>query len=297
MNRSPLTEADLQAYVDEQLDAARRAEVEAYLADHPEEAARLADYRRQNAQLRALLDAELDEPVPVTQRRIVRERTGWPQWRAAAMVTWVALGAVLGGAFGGVLGWELRGAPSMLAQMAAPLPYDNARVGGTPGPVTGQLADQGVGPARARTTVGDRLAWRAAVAHAVYSPDTRRPVEIGADQEAQLVQWLSKRLGVTLKPPSLQAQGYELIGGRLLPGAEGPVAQFMYHDAKGQRLTLYVSGEREDKQDTAFHFAEEGPIGVFYWIDNGMGYAISAGTNRSELARVALAVYNQINPK
>lgn len=289
MNRSPITEADLQAYVDEQLDAARRAEVETYLADHPEEAARLADYRRQNAQLRALLDAELDEPVPATQRRIVRERTGWPQWRAAAMVTWVALGAVLGGAFGGVLGWELRGAPSMLAQWSSPASRSVENVGSGAGQ-TGGLAT-------ARSTVGERLAWRAAVAHAVYSPDTRRPVEIGADQEAQLVQWLSKRLGVTLKPPSLQAQGYELIGGRLLPGAEGPVAQFMYHDAKGQRLTLYVSGEREDKQDTAFHFAEEGPIGVFYWIDNGMGYAISAGTNRSELARVALAVYNQINPK
>lgn len=275
MNRLPISEADLQGYVDDRLDSSRRAEVEAYLAAHPEEAARLAAYRRQNTQLQALLDPALNEPVPPHLRQSIRAPARGSPWRVAAVVTWISLG----GLFGGVLGWTMRGAAPMSSQVSAQLPRVTEPLGAP------------------QATVGERLAWRAAVAHAVYSPDTRRPVEIGADQEEQLVTWLSKRLGVQLKPPSLRAQGYELIGGRLLPGAEGPVAQFMYHDAKGQRLTLYVSGEREDKQDTAFHFAEEGPIGVFYWIDNGMGYAISAGTNKSELARVALAVYNQINPK
>jgi len=43
----------------------------------------------------------------------------------------------------------------------------------------------------------DAPSWarRAAVAHAVYSPEVRHPVEVGADQEAHLVAWLSKRLG------------------------------------------------------------------------------------------------------
>jgi anti-sigma factor RsiW len=271
MSRPPISETDLQAYVDDRLDPSRRAEIDAYLAMHPAEAARLAEYRRQNEQLRALLNPALNEPIPPQLRRLPRTSAHGLRWRAAAVVTWIGLGGLLGT----MLGWELRGAPPMVAQIP-------------------QMSEM---PDAPRATVGERLAWRAAVAHAVYSPDTRRPVEIGADQEAQLVSWLSKRLGVKLKPPSLRAQGYELIGGRLLPGAKGPVAQFMYHDTKGQRLTLYVSSERQDKQNTAFHFAEEGPIGVFYWIDNGMGYAISAGTNRNELARVALAVYNQITPQ
>ncbi|HUX81662.1 MAG TPA: anti-sigma factor [Halothiobacillus sp.] len=278
MNRSPISETDLHAYVDNQLSSARRAEVEAFLAARPEEAARVAAYRRQNQQLQDLLDPVLDEAIPphLQQPSRVAPRLNL---RFAAVVTWVFVGGIVGSVAGGVVGWQLRGSPPMLAQMSSQMPR-----------VTEPLGAQ-------QATVGERLAWRAAVAHAVYSPDTRRPVEIGADQEDQLVAWLSKRLGVKLKPPSLKAQGYELIGGRLLPGSEGPVAQFMYHDAKGKRLTLYVSGERQDKQDTAFHFATEGPIGVFYWIDNGMGYAISAGSNKNELARVALAVYNQINPK
>lgn len=282
MNRSPISETDLHAYVDNQLSSARRAEVETFLAARPEEAARVAAYRRQNQQLQDLRDPVMDEAIPPYLQRPSRVAPRL-NLRFAAVVAWVFVGGLVGSVVGGVTGWELRGAPTMLAQMSSPASSHIPR---------------GTEPLGApRVTVGERLAWRAAVAHAVYSPDTRRPVEIGADQEDQLVAWLSKRLGVKLKPPSLKAQGYELIGGRLLPGSEGPVAQFMYHDAKGKRLTLYVSGERQDKQDTAFHFATEGPIGVFYWIDNGMGYAISAGTNKNELARVALAVYNQITPQ
>ncbi|MGZ5146698.1 MAG: anti-sigma factor family protein, partial [Burkholderiales bacterium] len=73
----------------------------------------------------------------------------------------------------------------------------------------------------------DAPAWarRAAVAHAVYSPEVRHPVEVGADQEAHLIAWLSKRLGTQLRIPQLNGLGYSLVGGRLLPGERGPVAQ------------------------------------------------------------------------
>jgi anti-sigma factor RsiW len=141
------------------------------------------------------------------------------------------------------------------------------------------------------------LPRQAAVAHVVYSPDVRRPVEVTADQEDQLVKWLSKRLGTPVSPPKLGALGYELIGGRLLPGNTGPVAQFMYHDSSGQRLTLYVSTENASNRDTAFRFAKEGPVNVFYWVDGKFGYALSAGIDKKELARVATAVYDQLDHK
>jgi anti-sigma factor RsiW len=138
------------------------------------------------------------------------------------------------------------------------------------------------------------LPRQAAVAHAVFSPDVRRPVEIDAEHEDQLVTWLSKRLGTPVSPPKLGALGYELIGGRLLPGNSGPVAQFMYHDASGQRLTLFVSTENATNRDTAFRFAREGSVNVFYWVDGKFGYALSAGIDKNELARVATAVYDQL---
>ena len=161
---------------------------------------------------------------------------------------------------GGILGWVLRGAQ--------------------PG-----KSDQNVDFAR-----------RAAIAHAVYSPEVRHPVEVTAEQEEHLVRWLSKRLGGDLKAPHLIDLGYELVGGRLLPGDEGPVAQFMYQDKNGQRLTLYVRTDASSERETAFRYSKEGSVGVFYWIDRRLSYALSGEIGKEELLRVANAVYRKLNP-
>jgi anti-sigma factor RsiW len=121
-------------------------------------------------------------------------------------------------------------------------------------------------------------------------------VAVAADQEAHLVTWLSKRLGADLKVPQLSALGYGLVGGRLLPGEHGPVAQFMYQDGKGQRLTLYVRTNAEDTQETAFRYARDNNVGVFYWLDHKLGYALSGEMDKAELLKVATAVYRQLNP-
>lgn len=140
------------------------------------------------------------------------------------------------------------------------------------------------------------LPRQAALAHAVFSPEVRHPVEVGAAEETHLVAWLSKRLGAELKPPRLTVQGFELVGGRLLPGEAGPVAQFMYQDARGQRLTLYVRKDAQQSGETAFRYARENGIGVFYWLDGRFGYALSGEMEKPDLLRIATAVYQQLNP-
>jgi anti-sigma factor RsiW len=141
------------------------------------------------------------------------------------------------------------------------------------------------------------MARRAAVAHATYSPEVRHPVEVGADQEAHLVAWLSKRLGAPLRAPKLEAVGYSLVGGRLLPGDTGPVAHFMYQCNRGTRVTLYVRTEAAGNRETAFRYAREGSVGVFYWVDREMGYALSSNDiSKDDLLKVANAVYQQLNP-
>jgi anti-sigma factor RsiW len=251
MIRLPVTEADLHAYVDGILPAERAAEIEAYLADHPEDAARVSSYCEQTAALHRAFDPILDEPLP---RRLEVPRPVWARaaLRYAALVAWIALG--------GVAGWHLH------AYHAA--------------------------------SEYEATTWarRAAVAHVVYSPEVRHPVEVGASEEAHLVRWLSKRLGAPVKAPYLGDLGYSLVGGRLLPGDRGPVAQFMYQDGKGQRLTLYVRRDADKRRETAFRFARERGVGVFYWIDAGLGYALSGEIDKPELLRVATAVYRQLNP-
>jgi anti-sigma factor RsiW len=136
----------------------------------------------------------------------------------------------------------------------------------------------------------------AAVAHVVFAPEVRHPVEVTADQEQHLIAWLSKRLGTSVTAPALRGEGFELVGGRLLPGEAGPVAQFMYQDGRGQRLTLYVRTDAIGNRETAFRFAQEGKVGVFYWLDGKLGYALSGELAKAELMRVADSVYRQLNP-
>jgi anti-sigma factor RsiW len=266
MSQRAVTEADLQAWVDGRLSAADRPRVEAWLQEHPADAERLKQYRRFNEGLRGAYDDVLADPVPERLTALAQQP---PPARAprryAAVLAWCALGVVIGGALGGVAGWQSR------EWFAAK---------------NGERAAQS-------------FSRHAALAHAVYSPEVRHPVEVGADQEAHLVAWLSKRLGSQLRVPHLGEQGYALVGGRLLPGQpddRSPGAQFMYQDTKGQRLTLYVRADATASRETAFRFAQEKNVGVFYWVDQKLGYALSGEVEKNELLRIANAVYKQLNP-
>ncbi|KMZ12757.1 Transmembrane regulator protein PrtR [Candidatus Burkholderia humilis] len=106
-----------------------------------------------------------------------------------------------------------------------------------------------------------RFAERADIAYAMYAPEQRHAVEVGASQQDHLVTWLSKRLNRSVTIPSLTEYGFQLVGGRLLPGEEGPAAQFMYQNAAGERLTLYMTTatvRRNDAKVRARHITGRG---------------------------------------
>lgn len=160
------------------------------------------------------------------------------------------------------------------------------------GAVAGWFARDYATPSREVRT----FAQRAVSAHAVYLPEVRHPVEVLAE-EPHLVAWLSKRLGTTLKAPLLSEFGFRLVGGRLLPAESGrPAAQFMYEDQQGQRLTLYVSSVGGEAGDTAFRYAKERNVDVFYWVDRNWGYALSGAVGRERMLEFSNAIYKQLNP-
>lgn len=152
----------------------------------------------------------------------------------------------------------------------------------------------------AHATVEREFVRQAGLAYSVYLPEKRHPVEVGAEEQAHLVQWLSKRLGKPLKVPVLQAQGFELVGGRLLPGDAGARAQFMFQDGQGRRLTLYL-GSLEKTADKAatdaaqFRFSNDGAVPSFYWADQGFGYALSGQVDKPTLMALATSIYNQLS--
>jgi anti-sigma factor RsiW len=280
-------EARLSAWIDAELDAAGMAQVEAWLREHPEDAAQASAWTADRDALRAHFDPVLDEPLPPALLHTVlsggRDTAVHPvaglwrtPWRRAAMVAALLL---TGGAVGGLVGASLgRGDAPGLAALSLP------------------WSDRDGAQVRAG-------AWqhRAAVAHAVYAPEVRHPVEVNvaqgsaAEQRAQeehLSRWLGKRLDMPVPLFDLRAQGFELVGGRLLPDANGPSAQLMYQNGSGQRVTVYLRKPAAGS-DTAFRFQRDGELGLFYWVEDGFGCALVGKLPREQLLVLADAVYKQ----
>lgn len=96
-----------------------------------------------------------------------------------------------------------------------------------------------------------------------------------------------------MRAPQLGNSGYRLVGGRLLADRGRPAAQFIYEDASGLRLTLYVRQMSAD-QPTAFRFAESDGMAAFNWVDDALDYALVAPLSRERLLPIARGVYDQL---
>jgi len=128
-------------------------------------------------------------------------------------------------------------------------------------------------------------------AHRLYVVEVRHPVEVAASERAHLEAWLSKRCGYAVKAPELEVTGLKLVGGRLLPGPEGPAAFLMYETPSGERFTLYAS--RADAHATQMRYATHEGDGAMFWVDHGVGYVLSGPTDKARLDQVARLVYDQ----
>lgn len=102
--RIPVTEDELHAYVDNELPAERRGDVEAWLSAHSDDAERVHSWRAMAEQLHARYDAIADEPVPrrLEIDRLVQQPSKWMYGAiAATLLAFIA---------GGGTGWLARGA-------------------------------------------------------------------------------------------------------------------------------------------------------------------------------------------
>ncbi|MBV8336109.1 MAG: anti-sigma factor, partial [Alphaproteobacteria bacterium] len=171
----PVDEGDLHARIDGLLPRHSAAAFDDYLAANPEAQARFSQYAKQRQALRAAFAAQAGGPIPDRLRvaRIREERRRRRHRRLVQIAA--ALGLLI---LGGVAGWAARDAS---------------------GPIL----------ASASGTAAGVITADAIAAHRTFSVEVRHPVEVNADQEAHLVQWLSKRLGRDLIVPDLASAGFK----------------------------------------------------------------------------------------
>jgi anti-sigma factor RsiW len=264
--QTSIEEEDIHAYVDGTLSDERRLQVEQALERNPELAARVSDYFSLNSMFHERYDRVLNEPVPKRLQprapRRWRAAANWPQFAGLAAALVIGIGIGVGANMG----------KDTIAQLS-----------------TGTASTRTVSYA-----TPDAFARQAAIAHVVYMPKVYRPADMGADQEQEFVQMLANKLGTNVHPPILTKSGFELMGGRILPGDDGPVAQFMYRDSKDERVTLCISHRKANTNTTAFKLYQDGSVNVFYWVDGDFGYAVSGGIDRSALLQLSHDVYAQL---
>jgi anti-sigma factor RsiW len=259
-----ISDSELSALVDGELDAGRQAANESWLADNSEDAQRVARYRSQNAGLHALYDDVLHEDLPprIASALAPRRRAGVPAWAAMAAAVTLFVAGMAGG-------WIVRG--------EAPSPAAGQQVASAP-PIDTQ-----------------ELMVRASMVHFVNSSDELRTTSTG--RAAELGDYLADRMGKPVRVPRLDTFGYRLLGSRVLPDTDGPAAQFVFSDDQGRKVSLYVRSEQANGVDITYALADD--LSMFYWNDAEHSYALVTRLDdeagREALLDAAKAVHRQLS--
>jgi anti-sigma factor RsiW len=257
MSDNHIAETDLLSYADSKLPPARRAEIDAWLAGHPERAAEVFAWERQNETISALYDPIAAAPVParLNPHRLATAgpRPAW-RWPAMAAAAVIVLGLGLGA------GWFGR---DLLVHEETP---------------------------------EELLVDNAVSAHALYVRENKHAVEV-ASTDQQLLTWLSNRIRAPINAPDLGPQGFNFVGGRLLPPGYntgvGPAAQLMYENASAERVTVYITSALPDKA-SAYEFATRNGLDAFYWANAQITCTVVGDLPQDEMKMVARSVYQQL---
>lgn len=229
------------------------------VAQDPTAQATLTEWKRQDAALEALYQPVALEPVPDRLANVIRRAEAEDAMSAAerpnAQLRLVAA-TVAALATGSAGGWFARDLT---------LPTEQSQT----------------------------LAADAMRAYATYVVEVKHPVEVKASDADHLNAWMSKRLGHEIRPPDFAADGFTLMGGRIVPSDHGAAALYMYDNAEGQRITLYIA-PLGSSNTTAFQFAEDGTTQSFYWMDEDVSYAVVGTVPRDVLRTIAIAAYDQL---
>lgn len=239
MSSSPIIEeTDLHALVDGELDPERRRKVEDHLLQHPEDAALVEGWRRQNAALRAAFEPVALEVLPLSLRDAATRTQASQQGP-------IETGAIHWGRPGASRPAprldDLRASRRRQALLSTMLTLlTGAAVAGLAALVIAGRNESPRPPISAMLT--QSYAGRAGLTYATFVLDPR-PVEIDISRRGELVAWLKERVGFA-RPPDLAELGLRLLGGRIAPGVMAPAGLLIYERADGARVGLYF--ERAD---------------------------------------------------
>lgn len=130
-------------------------------------------------------------------------------------------------------------------------------------------------------------------AHRLFTVEMRHAVEVGPDETEHLETWLEKRMGRKMIVPQLDDHGLTFIGGRLLPSGGQAAAQYMYEDAQGERVTVYMARTAAEAR-TSLRFLEDDDLTTVRWQDGPWVFFVVAPLEREKLSPIAAKVHDTL---
>ncbi len=250
-------DADLNAYVDGELDGERRIEVELYLAANPAVAARVHDYLLQRESLRQGMEllagrtpASLEGLSGRLCDRLQRDR-GLRRLGPLAAAVLLAVG-----------GWT---AASWL---------------------------QG-GHHRAASAAVPGFAGEAAEAHSTAMALNSLQSSVSPADHKAMADVLARRIGgMTVDLPAVDA-GLTLVRATVVPWSDGPALQFVYREPDGEWLTLFVAGG-SPAEDSGLHSVEQDGLLLVYWRSGSLAYTVTGSKTDGDLLAVARRMADSI---
>ncbi len=273
----------IQDYIDGQLDAATRRQVETYLDEHPGARERVEAYRAQGAALHDLYDDVLGEEVPERLLAATRRWSGGAsdaaprggggggsQWRWTHLATAAMMVGMLG--FGVVSGWALRG---NLVQ------HD------------------------ALQAASNDFLHQAANAFSLYSTPGTPWSDNDTTDFAALLGWMQDTLRVDIAESALESAGYSFVSGRPLPLSSGLAGEVVFRDTDGRRLTLYFHLRGGPGEQASFAGPDHAPPGtyvrrdglsIYYWQSEPVSIALMGPLEEDTLVELASSLFQRAAP-
>ncbi len=267
-----ISKAHMHAYLDGQLDEKQRRLVEAYLEENPAELEEIRQNLLINKNLHELFDPIMQRPIPDKARELLRDESHHqpdaqtnhngtiPPSRSFRINTlWQSIAAGVMLFIGGVLGWMYH-----------------------------------AGSGESTSTQFESLTQLAVDAHRIYSQEKRHAVEVNASDAEHLMKWLSTRLDSKVGPADLRNEGFELLGGRLLPALGKPAGVYMYENAMQKRLSVYISIKPESSENLSPSCTVTSEfINVCTWNSRNLSYFVVGKFPIDQLKLVADSVKQQ----
>ncbi len=133
----------------------------------------------------------------------------------------------------------------------------------------------------------------ATAAHRMFTAEVRHAVEVPATETEHLQTWLSKRMGRDMQVPQLETHGLTFVGGRMLPFGDRAAAQYMYENAAGERMTLFMTRADRDTH-TSLRYVRDDGLTTARWQEGAWLFILVAPLDRDTFSPIATDVHESL---